>query len=70
LRILCLLADGEACGRTIQERVGRPLPTTLTCDKLADHGVLRSRIVGTRTYYALRSVRRSLPSSPASASIT
>ena len=33
-----------------------PLPTiSLHLHKLADRGVLRSRIVGTRTYYALRS---------------
>ena len=56
LRILCLLADGEASVGEIQERVGRPLPTiSLHLHKLADRGVLRSRIVGTRTYYALRS---------------
>ena len=47
---------GEASVGEIQERVGRPLPTiSLHLHKLADRGVLRSRIVGTRTYYALRS---------------
>lgn len=56
LRILCLLADGEASVSEIQERMGRPLPTiSLHLRKLADRGLLRSRLAGTRTYYALRS---------------
>lgn len=56
LRILCLLAEGEASVGEIQERIGRPLPTiSLHLHKMADRGVLRSRTAGTRAYYALRS---------------
>ena len=56
LRILCLLADGEASVGEIQERVGRPLPTiSLHLHKLADRGILEARNVGNRVYFTLRS---------------
>lgn len=55
LRILFLLADGEASVGQVQMHLRRPLPSiSLYLHRLADRGILRCRSVGTRSYYALR----------------
>ena len=69
LRILCLLADGEASVGEIQERVGRPLPTIPAPPQTGRPR--RAALAHCRHLHLPPcAARRSLPSSPASASIT